>query len=75
MIAKDYPAIEVVAGGGVAGVGDLVAISRAGASAVLVASAFHDGRLRREDLDRFAQMILSGAGANPDHRSHASVNE
>lgn len=42
---------EVAVGGGVAGPADLEHARRAGIDAVLVASALHDGRLTRADLD------------------------
>jgi phosphoribosylformimino-5-aminoimidazole carboxamide ribotide isomerase len=44
------PNLEVIAGGGVRDVKDLHRLRRCGVRAVLVASALHDGRLRREDL-------------------------
>lgn len=44
------PWIEIVAGGGVRGAGDLRALAAAGCDAALVASALHDGRLTRADL-------------------------
>jgi phosphoribosylformimino-5-aminoimidazole carboxamide ribotide isomerase len=43
-------AIELIAGGGVRGLADLAALADAGCDAALVASALHDGRLRRGDL-------------------------
>jgi phosphoribosylformimino-5-aminoimidazole carboxamide ribotide isomerase len=49
-LGADHPGVEVWAGGGVRGVGDLLALKEAGASAVLVASALHDGRLGRAEL-------------------------
>jgi phosphoribosylformimino-5-aminoimidazole carboxamide ribotide isomerase len=42
--------IEVLAGGGVRGPGDLECLRHSGVDAVLVASALHDGRLRRGDI-------------------------
>lgn len=44
------PAAQIVAAGGVRDRADLAALSAAGASHVLVASALHGGRLTREDL-------------------------
>jgi phosphoribosylformimino-5-aminoimidazole carboxamide ribotide isomerase len=52
-LAQTHPQVEVVAGGGVQGVEDLRRLQCAGARAVLVASALHDGRLRREQLEPF----------------------
>jgi uncharacterized protein related to proFAR isomerase len=40
----------VTAGGGVRGPDDLRGLHACGVKAVLVASALHDGRLRREDV-------------------------
>jgi phosphoribosylformimino-5-aminoimidazole carboxamide ribotide isomerase len=45
-----HPGVEVAVGGGVSGVEDLLQVKRAGVSAVLIASALHDGRLTRADL-------------------------
>jgi phosphoribosylformimino-5-aminoimidazole carboxamide ribotide isomerase len=49
-LKQTWPAVEVLAGGGVRGPGDLWNLRHRGVDAVLVASALHDGRLRREDL-------------------------
>jgi phosphoribosylformimino-5-aminoimidazole carboxamide ribotide isomerase len=46
-----YPDIEISAGGGVRNRGDLEELRDCGVRAVLVASALHDGRLTRADLD------------------------
>jgi phosphoribosylformimino-5-aminoimidazole carboxamide ribotide isomerase len=45
-----YPSLELILGGGVAGSDDLIRLARAGASAVLVGSALHDGRIGASDL-------------------------
>lgn len=45
-----HPGLEVIAGGGVRDRGDLVRLAECGAAAALVASALHDGRLSRADL-------------------------
>ncbi len=50
-LAAAYPDVEIAAGGGVRGRADLVRLRAAGVSAVLVASALHDGRLVRADLE------------------------
>lgn len=50
-LVKEYPALEVYAGGGVGGVDDIRRLRDVGVRGVLVASALHDGRLRRRDLD------------------------
>lgn len=44
------PRARLYAAGGVRGPEDLIAVAKAGASGALVASAIHDGRLRREHL-------------------------
>ncbi len=51
-IRNEFPAIGLIAGGGVRGPEDLHRLSELGVDAVLVASALHDGRLVRSDLDR-----------------------
>jgi phosphoribosylformimino-5-aminoimidazole carboxamide ribotide isomerase len=48
-----YPKIELLAGGGVRGLDDLLHLETLGLDAVLVASALHDGRLLPRDLSRF----------------------
>ena len=45
-----HPNIELIAGGGVRGLDDLMRIAAAGCSAALVASSLHDGRLTRSDV-------------------------
>jgi phosphoribosylformimino-5-aminoimidazole carboxamide ribotide isomerase len=49
-LKKAWPDVEVLAGGGVSGSEDLRRLRLCGVDGVLVASALHDGRLRREDL-------------------------
>jgi phosphoribosylformimino-5-aminoimidazole carboxamide ribotide isomerase len=49
-----YPAIELVAGGGVRGREDLQDLAACGCDAALVASALHDGRLSAADLQALA---------------------
>ena len=44
--------IELIAGGGVRNFEDLECLADAGCSAALVASALHDGRLGKEDIER-----------------------
>ena len=48
---RTHPTVELIAGGGISGLDDLLALQHAGASAVLVASALHDGRLGLESTD------------------------
>jgi phosphoribosylformimino-5-aminoimidazole carboxamide ribotide isomerase len=50
-LAADYPDVEVIAGGGVRGVEDLRRLKACGVRGVLVASALHDGRITRADLE------------------------
>jgi phosphoribosylformimino-5-aminoimidazole carboxamide ribotide isomerase len=50
---------EIFAAGGVRGLDDLASLARLGVSGALVASALHNGRLAREDLDRIAALELS----------------
>ena len=49
-VVRRHPRLEVAIGGGVAGRADLEAVAQAGVHALLVGSAFHDGRLGRDDL-------------------------
>jgi phosphoribosylformimino-5-aminoimidazole carboxamide ribotide isomerase len=46
-----HPHVEILAGGGVRGPADLLRLAGCGVSAVLVASALHDGRLTRADIE------------------------
>jgi phosphoribosylformimino-5-aminoimidazole carboxamide ribotide isomerase len=46
--------IEIVAGGGVRGLGDLESLAAAGCDGALVASALHDGRLTAEMLGGYS---------------------
>ena len=50
-LAASYPHVEILAGGGVRDRADLLRLKACGVSAALVASALHDGRLTRTDLD------------------------
>ena len=49
LLAK-LPELEITAGGGVRGLDDLRRLKQAGVHAVLAASALHDGRIQRKDL-------------------------
>jgi phosphoribosylformimino-5-aminoimidazole carboxamide ribotide isomerase len=51
LLQADFPEIELSAGGGVRGLADLRALRAAGVQVALVASALHDARLRRDDLE------------------------
>ena len=54
-LRRAYPSLELLAGGGVRGVDDLVHLELIGLDAVLVASALHDGRLTPDDVARIAE--------------------
>jgi phosphoribosylformimino-5-aminoimidazole carboxamide ribotide isomerase len=47
--------LRLIAGGGVRGLADLRALAAAGCDAALVASALHDGRLTREEIQQARQ--------------------
>ena len=51
-LADQYPDLELAAGGGVRGLSDVHRLQACGVSAVLVASALHDGTISRSDLDQ-----------------------
>jgi phosphoribosylformimino-5-aminoimidazole carboxamide ribotide isomerase len=50
-LVRAHPGVEISAGGGIRGREDLVRLHQAGVQAVLVASALHDGRLTRAELE------------------------
>jgi phosphoribosylformimino-5-aminoimidazole carboxamide ribotide isomerase len=50
-LVRAHPEVEISAGGGVRGPADLVRLRAAGVKAVLLASALHEGRLSRADLE------------------------
>jgi phosphoribosylformimino-5-aminoimidazole carboxamide ribotide isomerase len=49
-LSAQHPHVEIVAGGGVRGVGDLQRLREVGVQGALVASAFHDGQIRPEEI-------------------------
>ena len=49
-----HPEVQISAGGGIAGVSEVLRLKHAGASAALVGSAFHDGRIGRRELASLA---------------------
>ncbi len=51
-IVRSSPQVELSVGGGVRGWEDLARLRDGGVRAVLLASALHDGRVTREELDR-----------------------
>jgi phosphoribosylformimino-5-aminoimidazole carboxamide ribotide isomerase len=54
-LLDSYPNLSVVTGGGVRDAADLETLAAARINGVLVASALHDGRLTREDVQRYSQ--------------------
>jgi phosphoribosylformimino-5-aminoimidazole carboxamide ribotide isomerase len=60
-IRAKYPNVHVSAGGGISGIEEVLDLKNAGASAVLIASAIHDGRIGRPELVRLA---ASGPGSS-----------
>lgn len=54
-VREQRPAVMVIAGGGVRSVEDLLALRDAGASAALVATALHDGRIGRAEIAQLAE--------------------
>jgi phosphoribosylformimino-5-aminoimidazole carboxamide ribotide isomerase len=50
-LRQKYPKLQLVSGGGVRGVDDLKQLRDAGCDYALVASALHDGRITRADLN------------------------
>lgn len=50
-LVRAYPQVEIIAGGGVRDLADLRRLKACGVRGVLVASALHDGRLSRADLE------------------------
>jgi phosphoribosylformimino-5-aminoimidazole carboxamide ribotide isomerase len=53
-IREAAPEVELITGGGIRGREDLETLAAVRVDAVLVASALHDGRLTREDLEGIA---------------------
>jgi phosphoribosylformimino-5-aminoimidazole carboxamide ribotide isomerase len=53
-IRQADPQVQITVGGGIASVEEILALRNAGATAVLVGSAIHDGRLGRRELDGIA---------------------
>jgi phosphoribosylformimino-5-aminoimidazole carboxamide ribotide isomerase len=53
-LARAFPEVEILVGGGISGPEDLPALARAGASGALVGSALHEGQIGREHLAQLA---------------------
>lgn len=50
-----YPELELITGGGVRNLDDLLALKKAGVDGVLVASALHDGRIGRGEVEQLSE--------------------
>lgn len=64
-IRRRFEHLEITTGGGVRGVDDLSLLASAGCDAALVASAFHNGRIERDDLIRFVKTRSAGETSSP----------
>jgi phosphoribosylformimino-5-aminoimidazole carboxamide ribotide isomerase len=60
--SRSEPGLEISVGGGIAGIDQLAAARAAGASAVLLGSTLHDGRITRSMLEH----LLDGSCQGPD---------
>jgi phosphoribosylformimino-5-aminoimidazole carboxamide ribotide isomerase len=60
-IRASHPEVRVSAGGGISGMAEVLDLKNAGASAVLVASALHDGRIGRQEI---LSVRTSGSGSS-----------
>jgi phosphoribosylformimino-5-aminoimidazole carboxamide ribotide isomerase len=56
-LRSNHPRVELIAGGGVRGIDDLRALADAGCDAALVASALHDGRLTKHDVESLSALL------------------
>src|SRR5262249_37786346 len=54
-IVRDHPGVRPIQGGGISTIDDVLAQKNAGAAAVLVGSALHDGRINALDLERLGR--------------------
>jgi phosphoribosylformimino-5-aminoimidazole carboxamide ribotide isomerase len=53
-IREESRSVELIVGGGISGTAEIIALRDAGATAVLVGSAIHDGRIGARDIERLA---------------------
>jgi phosphoribosylformimino-5-aminoimidazole carboxamide ribotide isomerase len=60
-LRSDYPALELIGGGGIRHMNDLRALAAAGFSATLVATALHSGAIDPADLAAVGRFLGSGA--------------
>jgi phosphoribosylformimino-5-aminoimidazole carboxamide ribotide isomerase len=56
-LRQECPDVEISVGGGISGVEEILELRKAGATAVLVGSAIHDGRIGRRELERIAGAV------------------
>ncbi|HMC64926.1 MAG TPA: HisA/HisF-related TIM barrel protein [Gemmataceae bacterium] len=56
-LREAFPYLQIVTGGGVRGPEDLRLLKGSGVNAVLVASALHDGRLSRQEIDEICRPL------------------
>ena len=52
---ESFQDLELITGGGVRNLADLLALKKAGVDGVLIASALHDGSLGRAELEQLSQ--------------------
>jgi phosphoribosylformimino-5-aminoimidazole carboxamide ribotide isomerase len=55
-----HPQVEIIDGGVTAGTGEIINLREAGAAAVLIGSAIHDGRIGRRELDAIHRAAHAG---------------
>jgi phosphoribosylformimino-5-aminoimidazole carboxamide ribotide isomerase len=58
-LAAQWPAVEIIAGGGVRNAADLEELQRRGIKGAMMASALHDGRITPADLHRLGETSIS----------------
>jgi HisA/HisF family protein len=72
-LVRKHPRVEWVVGGGVSGDADVEAYARAGASAVLVGSAIHDGRMTAGMSDPTRGAAPTAGGTERAHTETTST--
>jgi phosphoribosylformimino-5-aminoimidazole carboxamide ribotide isomerase len=70
-LAAEHPSVALAAGGGVRGVSDLKRLQSCGVGTALVASALHDGTLRRQDLDEVRASVLGSLDSYCNKKDHS----
>lgn len=55
VLRRTFPSLQIITGGGVRDLDDVRVLIRSGADQVLVASALHDGTLRRQEIDSLSR--------------------